>query len=298
MKDTDAAAEKPGAIAAFPYDRLTVERFRAAFPRARWRDDLRAWFVPGTTAGRRIDRWLGRELAGVLAHADEKGRDAFAFEPIDSPYLEAAEDLRIRTPYSKTVVEELRAVPWAWWDPDLKAWRVPFRAWEDLRRRWPSIEAAARRNEPEERRKRQEARRGTPESEDAAARAGERRRHRHPVPADALPPLQRVLMTGQGAVIFTDITGEIADDDIVRRHYGAVGPGVAVWAQWRPPTHAELVKAWPSRWPESEAERDRGWWQPTLEQLRDERRKARSKERSLATRNDGADGPRRPEEKP
>ena len=42
--------ERPGATAAFPYDRLTVERFRTAFPRARWRDDLRAWFVPGTTA--------------------------------------------------------------------------------------------------------------------------------------------------------------------------------------------------------------------------------------------------------
>src|ERR1700746_1890195 len=77
---------KPGAAVSFPYDRLTVERCRAAFPKARWRDDLRAWFVPGTTAERRLDRWLGREWSGVLAYADDRGRDAFAFEPIESRY--------------------------------------------------------------------------------------------------------------------------------------------------------------------------------------------------------------------
>jgi hypothetical protein len=32
----------PGATAAFPYDRMSVEHFGEAFPRARWRDDLRA----------------------------------------------------------------------------------------------------------------------------------------------------------------------------------------------------------------------------------------------------------------
>src|ERR1700709_910416 len=110
----DGVEGKSGATAGVPYDRFPVERFRSAFPRARWRDDLRAWFVPGTTAARRLHRWLGRELSGALAYADEKGRDGFAFEPIDSPYLEAVEDLRVRTPYSRTVVEELRAVPWAW----------------------------------------------------------------------------------------------------------------------------------------------------------------------------------------
>jgi hypothetical protein len=158
--DFSIAAQEPvegktGATAAFPYDRLTVERFRSAFPGARWRDDLRAWFVPGTTAERRLNRWLGREMSGVLAYADDRGQDAFAFQPIESRYLEVADDLRIRTPYSRAVVEELRAVPWAWWDSELKAWRVPFRSWEDLQRRWPTIEAAARRNEPAVRRKRQ-----------------------------------------------------------------------------------------------------------------------------------------------
>jgi hypothetical protein len=206
---------KTGATAAFPYNRMTVERFRTAFPGARWRDDLRAWFVPGTTAERRLNRWLGREMSGVLAYADERGRDAFAFQPVESHYLEVADDLRIRTPYSRTVVDELRAVPWAWRDGELKAWRVPFRSWDDLQRRWPAIEAAARRNEPAERQKRRQIHQGTPEQREAAARATERRQRRYPIPDEPLPPLERVVMTHQGAVIFTDITGELADDALV-----------------------------------------------------------------------------------
>jgi hypothetical protein len=277
---------KYGATAAFPYDRLTVERFRSAFPGARWRDDLRAWFVPGTTAERRLSRWLGREMSGVLAYADERGRDAFAFQPIESRYLEVADDLRIRTPYSRTVVAEMRAVPWAWWDGDLKAWRVPFRSWEELRKRWPVIEAAAQRNEPEERQKRRQARKGSPEQQEAAARARERRQRRYPVPDEALPPLERVVMTHQGAVIFTRVTGELVEDAIARRYYPDVSAaGVTlVWATWRKPIHAELVKAWPARGPAGTQDLARGWWQPTLEELRVERRKARSAERARETR--------------
>ena len=57
----DAGDGAPGATAAFPYDRMTVERFREAFPRTRWRDDLGAWFVPGKRAGRRLATWASRE---------------------------------------------------------------------------------------------------------------------------------------------------------------------------------------------------------------------------------------------
>jgi len=275
-----------GATAAFPYDRMTVERFRSAFPGARWRDDLRAWFVPGTTAERRLNRWLGREMAGVLAYADDRGRDAFAFQPIESRYLEVADDFRIRTPFSKTIVEELRAVPWAWWDGDLRVWRVPFRSWDDLQKRWPEIEAAAQRNEPGERKKRQEARKGTPGQREDAAGAAERRRRRYPVPDEPLPSLERVVMTHQGAVIVTDITGELADSAIVQRFYPDVSSeGVTlVWTTWRKPTHDELVKAWPVHRSADTQERARGWWQPTIEELRIERRKAASRERALETR--------------
>lgn len=286
------AEGKVGATAAFPYDRMTVERFRSAFPGARWRDDLRAWFVPGTTAERRLSRWLGREMAGVLRFADDRGRDAFAFQPIESRYLEVADDLRIRTPYSRTVVEELRSVSWAWWDGDLRAWRVPFRSWEELQKRWPAIEAAAQRKEPGERKKRQQARLGSPEQREAAARAAERRRRRYPVPDDPLPPLDRVVMTHLGAVIFTDSTGEVADDDTVEGFYPEISSAgiTLVWATWRKPTHKELVKAWPTRRPADTRDWARGWWQPTIEELRAERRTAASRERALQTKSATAMG--------
>lgn len=87
--------QTPGAEARFPFDRMAVERFRQAFPRARWSDERKSWFVPGKTATGRIDRWLAKEAAMLAIHGDSKGRDAFAFDPISSPYLEVSDDLRI-----------------------------------------------------------------------------------------------------------------------------------------------------------------------------------------------------------
>ncbi|TCU12676.1 hypothetical protein EV132_115112 [Rhizobium sullae] len=87
----DTAPSKPrvGATADLPHDRITVQRFRESFPRARWSDSLKAWFVPGRTAERRIGRWRAEMEAEADAFADEKDRDAFAFDPIESRYLEA-----------------------------------------------------------------------------------------------------------------------------------------------------------------------------------------------------------------
>lgn len=282
----DVGDGTPGATATFPYDRMTVERFRKAFPRARWRDDLRAWFVPGTRAERRLTAWMSREWSGVLAYADQRGRDAFTFEPITSPYLEVADGFLVRTPYSQTVITELREVPWARWDPALKAWRVPFRSFEELSRRWPAIETAARLAEPEERRKRAERRRASPEHANRRAEAAERRRNRYPVPEDAPPPPGRVLMTHAGCVVFEVVTGELAEPMIAARFYPDVtaGPAALIWAIWRRPSHAELVRAWPARTPPGPAELARGWWQPTIEVLREERRRTASLERARETR--------------
>lgn len=273
-----------GATAVFPYDRMTVERFREAFPRARWRDDLRAWFVPGKRAEQRLTRWMSREWSGVLAYADQRGRDAFTFEPIASPYLDVTEDLVVRTPYSRTVIEELRLVPWASWDPAAKAWRVPFRSYEALLKRWPAIEAAARLAEPEERRKRAESRKSAPGQAERREEAAEHRRSRYPVPEDALPPLDRVVMTHLGCVVFQMVTGEVVEPAIAARFYPGVSAGDLIWANWRRPSHEELVQAWPARTPTSPADRRRGWWQPTIDVLREERRKAASLQRALATR--------------
>jgi hypothetical protein len=285
--EPSAANAKAGATAAFPYDRMTVERFRESFPRARWREDLNAWFVPGKTAEKRIGRWLARELSGSFAYADERGRDAFAFEPIESSYLQAGADIRIVTPYSRTIVAELGDVPWAHWDPESKAWRVPYRSLGELRKHWPAIEAAARRNEPEDRLRRRQATTDTKSHDQAKARAQERRRHRYPVPSGSIPPTGRVLMTGvYGPVVFMEVAGELAEKSIRDEYYSGIGQGHEdlIWAEWRKPTLIELVKTWPAKQAPAHSELVRGWWQPTLEELRHERRKARSIERAQESR--------------
>lgn len=278
--------EGPGAIVSFPFDAALVERFREAFPRARWNDQLSAWRLPGTTAMLRAARWLDRELPRVFTLADQRGRDSFSFEPIVSSYLEAADEIVVRTPYSRTVIEQLRAVPWAWWNGENKAWHVPFRSIDELRQRWPAIEAAAERSEPEARRQRREAAKSAPEYEDIKATEAERRRRRYPVPASELPPLDRVLMTHAGPLVILEVTGEIVPAETAALHY-PWRSGLSdelVWASWRRPTHDELVKAWPSRRPTAPGVLLRGWWQPTLEELRTARRAARSSERAQETR--------------
>ncbi|MDQ0470719.1 hypothetical protein [Labrys wisconsinensis] len=281
-----------GAIATFPYDRALVERFRAAFPQARWRNDERAWFVPGVRAAQRLARWFAGEVEAGEAHVDDRGRDAFAFDPIDSPYLEPAEDLRIRTPYSRTVVEQLREVPWAYWDEDMRVWRVPFRSYDELRRRWPTIEAAARRNEPAERQRRRREAEGAVRQPQAARLAAERRRRRYPVAADALPPPNQPVMTaGYGIVVFVDTAGEIVDPAVAAAFYPHADRDDLdfVWADWRVPSLAELIAAWPARHPPGEPERARGWWQPGRDDLRQARRTARARERAAARRMGGAE---------
>jgi hypothetical protein len=106
------------------------------------------------------------------------------------------------------------------------------------------------------------------------------------VPEDALPPLERVLMTLAGCVVFEAITGELVEPLIAARFYPGVTaePAALIWATRRRPTHDELVRAWPARRMPHPAELGRGWWQPTIELLREERRRVASLERARATR--------------
>jgi hypothetical protein len=283
MKSKKANAggdDHPGAKVSFPYDRLTVERFRERFPRARWSDDLKAWFVPGKTAAKRFQRWLDRESSQSDIHADLKGRDAYAFEPVISNYLRLLENgLEVVTPYSRTVIREMREVPFAFWDAERRVWMVPYRSYENLRRRWTRIEEAARRNEPEERKKRQAENRGSQKELAARARVKERRRRRYPVDTENMPPFGRPVMTSEyGIVVFVGCDGEAVDPQIVQASYAKVPLGIDyIWGQWRPATLDELVKTWPAR---------RGfqtspvcWWQPTLDELRLARRTAARMER-------------------
>jgi hypothetical protein len=163
---------------------------------------------------------------------------------------------------------------------------VPFRSTEELRRQWPAIEEAACQAEPEERRKRDANRKASPEHADRVAQAAERRRNRYPVPEDALPPLGRVLMTHVGCAVFETVTGEVVEPSVAARFYPGVSAetGILIWATRRGPTHNELVRAWPARAVPGSTELARGWWQPAIEVLCEERRRAASLERAQVTR--------------
>jgi len=78
-------------------------------------------------------------------------------------------------------------------------------------------------------------------------------------------------------VVTTEITGELVDQDEVSEHHPDVS-AEHVWAGWRLPTLEELVHTWPARHEPSEYEKDRGWWQPTLIELREARRQAKSRD--------------------
>jgi hypothetical protein len=280
---TPQDGEKPGAFVCFPFDRGLVERFRGSFPRARWRPAEGCWFVPGTRAAARLDLWVSREVAAFDRHADTKGRDAYAFDPIASPYLEVGEDLVVRTPYSRRVVDAMRAIPWARWDPERRAWRVPFRSYEALRARWPGIELAARENEPERRRERSAARR---QSADARALDRERRRRRYPVAADDPPPLGQPVATSPfGVVVFEALDADPApraEAPAVYRHVAEPG-GPILWAHWRAPTWREIAAVRAAAAP-SPGDRQRGWWPPTADDIAARRRTMREVERARATR--------------
>ena len=259
---------------------MTVERFRKSFPRARWSDDLKAWFVPGKTAVRRFERWLERESSQADTHADVKGRDAYVFDPVVSKYLRLLEDrLEVVTPYSRTIVEEMREAPFASWDAERRVWTIPYRSYESLRRRWTRIEESAKRNEPEERKKRQAENRGSDKERAARARATERRRRRYPIDPENLPPPGRPVMTSEfGIVVFVGCDGKPVDPEILHGSYATVPSGADyVWGQWRPATLKELVKTWPAR-PGSQTDQ-LIWWQPTLDELRVARKAAARMER-------------------
>jgi hypothetical protein len=109
----------------------------------------------------------------------------------------------------------------------------------------------------------------------------ERRRKRYPVPADDPPPFDRATATHIGIVFFTGSDGELADRATVSAFYFAAADGEDYgWASWRSSSLEELVTTWPSRTPPEQCELDRGWWLPTLDELRIARRDAKSRRRA------------------
>ncbi|WP_245447139.1 hypothetical protein [Methylobacterium sp. 17Sr1-1] len=270
-------AKRPGVLVAMPFDRALLARFKESFPTARWRRKLRRWFVPGTTAEQRADAWIAREISALDAYGDDKGRDAYAFEPLESPYLAAqAEALLVRTPYSRIVVDTLRTIPFAAWAPEIRAWRVPWRSYEALKAVWPVIEEAAAANEPAVRRARREAAR------DPAAEA-ERRRRRHPVPRGDPPPLGAAVEVAEAGVVVFEALDDapIAETDALAHYPSITTPGPLVWGWWRIPTFGEIAEAVPAAAPDAPG---RGWWPATRAGLEERLRRLRETARAQETR--------------
>ncbi|MGX7704219.1 hypothetical protein [Methylobacterium sp. Gmos1] len=270
-------AKRPGVLVAMPFDRALLARFKEAFPTARWRRKLRRWFVPGTTAEQRADAWIAREISALDAYGDDKGRDAYAFEPLESRYLAAEpEALLVRTPYSRIVVDTLRTIPFAAWAPEIRAWRVPWRSYEALKEAWAVIEAAAAANEPEARRARREAAR------DPAAEA-ERRRKRHPVPRGDPPPLGAAVEVAEAGVVVFEALDDapIAETDALAHYPAITAPGPLVWGWWRIPTFGEVAETVPAAAPDAPG---RGWWPATRTGLEERLRRLRETARAQETR--------------
>lgn len=272
--------EPEGAEASLEFDRMTIERFRSTFPNARWSEERKSRWVPGKTADRRIARWRALEQSRADVHADAKGRDAFTFDPIVSNYLDPQAELIVRTPYSRSVVEELRQVPFARWDDVRKAWVIPYRGYGELRQRWPEIEEAARRAEPEERRRRREEARGTDAWHLIQRRTAERRKRRFPVPVNDMPPSDRPVSTNEyGVICFVETSGELVEPESLSLYPSADLSRDLVWAMWRPATLEELIHVWPSKSGPTASEIARGWWLPTKPELVDVRKAAKSRSR-------------------
>jgi hypothetical protein len=96
-----------------------------------------------------------------------------------------------------------------------------------------------------------------------------------------------VTTSAYGIVVITDVTGELVDPEEVLEHHPDADDE-HVWAGWRTATLDELVHTWPARSEPGEYERLRRWWQPTLDELREARRKAKSRDRRNPV---GADNP-------
>ena len=253
----DEPAAGPAAFVRFPYDRALVKRFRASFPRGRWREDR--WVVPGVRARTRLDAWVAQASAALPRHGDERGRDALAFEPIDSPVATVGDDgIVVRTPYAREIVAALRRVPFASWDPDQRLWRVPLRSVEELRRELPGIEAATGRRIEAERRK-VAGEPPPPREPEEKLRASARRRKRYPVPVGEPPPVDAPVATRLGVVVFTETAGELVEPDVAPAFPFVLG-GDHVWATWRPPLWRELRRLRGE--PEDPGAQARGWWRP------------------------------------
>lgn len=98
-----------------------------------------------------------------------------------------------------------------------------------------------------------------------------------------MPPLNRPIATEAcGIIVVREITGELVPCDMIDDIYRDLD-GDYIWGIWRLPSLDELIQTWPRKNELTSNDRQRGWWHPDIEQLREARRSARSRERRADT---------------
>jgi hypothetical protein len=110
--------------------------------------------------------------------------------------------------------------------------------------------------------------------------------------------MERPVATEQyGIVVLVDVSGEFVEPAVLAAFYpqAARADFDHVWGTWRPAILSELITTWPARREPLPPEHSRGWWQPTLAELRIARRNARSIERRRQRRGSGGSSQRRRE---
>jgi hypothetical protein len=81
-----------------------------------------------------------------MSFAEEKARDALAFEPLPSSRwvrVHEKNGILIRVRYSESLSRLLRSLPQARWEAEHKQWRYPFSSSDAIRRAIPDIERLA-----------------------------------------------------------------------------------------------------------------------------------------------------------
>lgn len=150
--------------------------------------------------GSQAHRWLALEADRRARYDEERGRDTFEFEPILSPYLQVLDSgFRIRTPYSRTVGDELRQVPFAPWNGDDKVWEIPFASYDSStngRRSRKPRSGQSRKNAGSVPRPA-----GREEEAKAKRRTTERKKRGLPVSSDDLPALGRPVATAAYGIV-------------------------------------------------------------------------------------------------
>ena len=210
--DTD----EQGASIHFPKDSELLAKFKATFPKARWRKQNLTWHVPGVRARTRLERWAVEHIPADRPFEADRLRDELkTFAPLKSRLASytGGTVVVVRTPYDQRIVTILRAIPGATWNATTKAWFIPLErtAIDALRAALPTLEAlaieaqaaqAAEKAAREAKWAAEKAARNQARQAELAAASAAPRRPRSLYPLGSLPPLHTPIRQGDAWIVY------------------------------------------------------------------------------------------------